>query len=140
MSQLYAILNTREVKDKETVGELRLFREDNELFSCVTLELPYRDNERSISCIPPGNYTVEHRYSETYGNHFLVKGVENRSYILIHYGNYYTNTEGCILVGEELKDIDNNGLVDITNSRNTLEDFVNAVPRQESFALRIKRT
>ena len=41
--------------DKSTIGKLYL---NGEMF-CDTLELPYRDNQRSISCIPDGEYKVK---------------------------------------------------------------------------------
>lgn len=53
-----------------------------------TLELPWRDNKQRLSCIPKGTYKVVRRNSSKYGNHFHVTSVQNRSYILIHFGNY----------------------------------------------------
>ena len=72
-----------------------------------TGELPWRDNKRNLSCIPPGNYTVGLRSSPKYGNVYEVKRVPERSYILFHQGNfcgdkslgYRTNVQGCILLG-----------------------------------------
>jgi len=73
-------------------------------FSCKTLELPWRNNENQISCIPPGTYNVEIRRSNKFGKTYWVKEVPNRSYILIHSGNYAgdktkgfkTHVQGCI--------------------------------------------
>lgn len=81
-----------------------------------TLELPYRDNQRRISCIPHGKYKCVKRVSQKYGHHWHVLDVENRSLILIHSGNFHTHTLGCILVGFGTKDINNNGLCDVTRS------------------------
>jgi hypothetical protein len=39
---------------KSTIGELFLNGEK----MCDTLELPYKDNQRSISCIPAGEYSA----------------------------------------------------------------------------------
>ena len=44
--------------DESTIGELFV---NGERF-CDTLELPYRDNQRSVSCIPIGEYSVRLRY------------------------------------------------------------------------------
>ena len=44
--------------DESTIGELFI---NGERF-CNTLELPYRDNQRSVSCIPTGDYKVRMRY------------------------------------------------------------------------------
>ena len=86
--------------DESTIGELFI---DGERF-CDTLELPYRDNQRSISCIPIGSYKVRMRYPRESATrdylHLLVQDVKDRSYILFHRGNTAKDTRGCILVGQ----------------------------------------
>ena len=85
--------------DNSTIGELFLNGEK----MCDTLELPYRDNQRSISCIPLGEYKVRLRYPRESATrdylHLLVQDVKDRSYILFHRGNSAKDTRGCILVG-----------------------------------------
>jgi hypothetical protein len=85
--------------DKSTIGELFL----NDEFMCDTLENPYINNERNISCIPEGQYSVRLRTAEESATrdylHLLVKDVPNRDYILFHIGNSAKDTSGCILVG-----------------------------------------
>ena len=82
-----------------TIGNLYL---DGE-WLCDTLELPYIDNQRSISCIPAGQYEVRMRYPRESATrdyiHLLVKDVPERDYILFHIGNSAKDTRGCILVG-----------------------------------------
>ena len=89
-----------EFTDKSTVGKLFL---DGEMF-CYTLELPYLDNQRSISCIPEGQYKVRLRTAKESATrdylHLLVKDVKDRTYILFHRGNTSKDTRGCILVGQ----------------------------------------
>ena len=74
---------------------------------CDTLELPYLDNQRRISCIPEGEYPVRIRLPRESATrdymHLLVKDVPNRDYILFHIGNFPKNTKGCILVGQSRK-------------------------------------
>ena len=86
--------------DKSTLGKLFL---NGELF-CQTLELPYLDNQRSISCIPEGEYKVRLRTAKESATrdylHLLVQDVKGRSYILVHIGNFPKDTKGCILVGQ----------------------------------------
>jgi hypothetical protein len=62
-----------------------------------TIELPWNDNKRNISCIPEGTYEVETRYSKRFQNHLLVIGVTNRRLILFHPANdALKELEGCI--------------------------------------------
>ena len=86
--------------EKSTLG--RLFVNGEEF--CDTLELPYRDNQRSISCIPAGEYKVRLRLARESATrnylHLLVQDVPNRTYILFHRGNTAKDTRGCILVGQ----------------------------------------
>ena len=86
--------------EESTIGELFL---NGERF-CDTLELPYRDNQRSISCIPAGEYKVRLRLPRESATrdyiHLIVKDVPNRSHILFHIGNTAKDTIPCILVGQ----------------------------------------
>jgi hypothetical protein len=67
------------------------------LLICRTIELPWRDNQKLRSCIPEGRYELVKRYSPRYGWHLLVKGVPNRSFILIHAANdARRELKGCI--------------------------------------------
>jgi len=86
-----------------------------------TLELPWKDNQRNISRIPNGIYDVVKRNSKKFGDHFHVLNVPNRSYILLHSGNFYIDIRGCTLVGEGLKDINKDGLVDVISSRDEMK-------------------
>jgi hypothetical protein len=85
--------------EKSTIGELFLNGER----MCDTLENPWQDNQRNISCIPEGVYPVRLRLPRESATrdylHLLVEDVENRSYILFHRGNSAKDTSGCILVG-----------------------------------------
>ena len=64
---------------------------------CHTIELPWQDNARQISCIPEGKYFIEKRYSSKYRWHLAVKQVPQRDYILFHPANHaLTELKGCI--------------------------------------------
>ena len=82
-----------------TIGELFL----NEERMCDTLELPWKDNKQSVSCIPAGQYKVRLRLPRESATreyvHLLIQDVKDRSYILFHRGNSAKDTRGCILVG-----------------------------------------
>jgi len=56
-------------------------------FICQTIELPWKENQRSISCIPEDRYELIARTSEKFQHHFLLTNVTDRSLILIHPAN-----------------------------------------------------
>jgi hypothetical protein len=99
------------------------------LFSCFTMELPWRNNERKVSCIPPGRYQVVHRKSPKYGDHFHILNVPNRDLILIHQANYARQLQGCIGVGKNRMDIDRDGKTDITDSVATMKKLLELIPK-----------
>ncbi len=73
----------------------------------VTLEDPWRDNERMISCIPQGKYTIKRHKSPKFGNTFIVDNVPQRDHILFHAGNTHKDTHGCILLGLQFGKLNN---------------------------------
>jgi hypothetical protein len=101
-----------------------------------TIELEWKNNARRISCIPIGTYTVVKRTSNKYGQHFHLINVPGRDMILIHSGNYYSDSLGCIIVGDKHTDIDGDGLVDVVNSKATLSRMFTTFP--DRFKLVIK--
>ena len=122
------ILNRLTENRHQTLGHFYLYDREQQLFDCVVLELADRGNQRSISRICGGEYLCVRRNSKKYGSHFILKDVEGRDMILIHFGNYYTDTRGCILFGRSFGDINKDGLKDITSSRNTIREFMDIAP------------
>jgi hypothetical protein len=82
-----------------TIGELL---DDKGKHICFTLELPWRNNQRNVSCVPEGVHKITRRFTATRGWHLQVH-VPDRSFILIHIGNDAddrdgtTDSAGCIL-------------------------------------------
>ena len=98
--KLINLLLIRDTFSKNSViGELFLNGER----MCDTLENPWKDNQRNISCIPEGEYKVRLRLPRESATrnyiHLLVQDVPNRDWILFHRGNTSKDTRGCILVG-----------------------------------------
>ena len=85
--------------EESTLGELFINGER----ICDTLERPYFNNLKNISCIPEGNYKVRLRLPRESATrnyvHLLVQEVPDRDWILFHRGNTAKDTSGCILVG-----------------------------------------
>ena len=67
-----------------------------------TLELPWRDNKRGVSCIPEGTYECKLSMSPSRGYPvYWLQNVPGRQDVQIHIGNFPKDIRGCILVGEE---------------------------------------
>lgn len=116
--------------DHQTLGKFYLYDDDNnEVFKCETLELPWKNNEISESCVPVGDYSVKPRTSQKFKNHYILENTTPRELILIHFGNYHTDIRGCILVGKKRTDLNGDGCLDITNSRATLEEILKLAPK-----------
>ncbi len=129
-------LNRISKTDHQCLGVFTIFDQHGfPFFECRTVELPDRDNQRLISCIPEGEYWVEKRYSSKYGDHFHVKGVPNRDLILLHNANYVEQLLGCVAVGLAHTDINGDGYRDVTRSKQTLKDLNKELP--DRFKLKI---
>jgi hypothetical protein len=110
---------------------------------CKTLELPWKDNKRRISCIPEGDYQVtkeqpipandpsgrrERKYI-----HFRIHNVSRRDGILIHRGTKPPHSKGCIVVGMSFT---SSSLPELVDSKTALDLLANVLP--EGFILTIK--
>jgi len=115
---------------QQTTGYGVLFDGGKTYMYFSTLELSYKGNQKNISCIPKGKYICKVRESEKYGLHLHVQNVPNRSFILFHYGNYNTNTKGCILVGEKFAKLNKDSNFDVTNSRNTMKKLMSFIDNE----------
>ena len=64
---------------------------------CHTIELPWRDNRRNISCIPEGHYRLAFTRSNRHGLRLKGLAVPKRDGILIHAANNaLAELQGCI--------------------------------------------
>jgi hypothetical protein len=64
---------------------------------CNTIELPWKNNETRVSCIPEGKYFIKKRYSQKFQWHLEIENVQNRSLILFHpANNSLQELNGCI--------------------------------------------
>jgi hypothetical protein len=93
-------LNRMIFTDKSTLGELWL---DGKLF-CYTLEPTCRAHQKPAPehlAIPAKRYLVNVQYSNKFGKKMpTLVDVPDRTHILIHPGNFPSDTEGCLLVGQ----------------------------------------
>lgn len=113
-----------------------------ENFMCHTLELPWRDNQRNISSIPPGEYPAVIRSSPRFGRVYWIQEVPDRTFILIHSGNwagdtklgYKSHVNGCIILGQRFGTL--SGQWAVLNSRVTVRRFMDKMA-DRPFTLKI---
>lgn len=102
----------------------KLYHDDK--FLCYTLEpSPFANHP----CISIGTYPIFKNYPSSHFGLVPCVRVPERSGILIHCGNFYTNTLGCILVGMSYSK--KNGHYYITDSKKALDcltHYLNAHP------------
>lgn len=123
----------------QTEGVLYLLNSKKQIiFESKTLELPWRNNEKRISCIPAGKYVAKTHSSPKFGRSLWLQDVEDRSEILVHVGNYHTDILGCILVGNEFRDINKDGQMDVLNSRNTMNEILKLIGSQKEIEIDIR--
>ena len=121
-----------------TIGRLE---DENGMKICDTLEPTWRDykgGELKIprkSAIPEGTYRVVTTYSLRFRKYLpLLVGVPGFEGVRIHAGNTNRDTEGCILVGQNLK------VGKVLWSRITLEKLMKLIENEKEIYLTIKNT
>ena len=109
-------------QDKQTLGAGFLHSKSLDvLMEFKTVELPWLNNQKYISCITPGTYIGIKHDSPKFGMCIWIQNVPGRSEILIHPANYWHDLRGCAGPGEEHKQIDGDGYLDVTNSVDTMK-------------------
>ena len=121
-----------------TIG--RLTTEGGEKI-CDSLEPTWRDykaGEKKVpgkSAIPEGSYRVVVTKSQRFGKYLpLLVGVPGFEGVRIHSGNTSRDTEGCILVGQNLQ------VGKVLWSRIALEKLMELIKNEKKISLTIKNT
>jgi len=133
----YKVILERQNADLvQTLGTFYIVNEADRIqFKCWALELPSLKNIRNKSRIPAGNYELIKRWSKKFGDHLFIKDVENRSFILVHSGNTYLDTRGCILVGDDLGYVNRDSHLDVLHSKDTLEEILKLLPKKTTIMI-----
>ena len=104
-----------------TLGELRF-----ETRVWYTIERPWLDNKPSVSCIPPGYFTMVRANSPRFstdpayqGKLWEISTVQQRTHILLHVANYSRDLAGCVGLGTGLM----GDLAGVSHSRTACTDF-----------------
>lgn len=133
------LLIKRIYQEKETIGKMVVVEQGKAMFNCVCLELPNKNNQRQISCIPEGFYPAKKEHHPKFGKVFRLSSVPNRDGVLVHKGNYAAgvkvDTKGCILPGMGLSDLNKDGNLDVFNSTVAMDKLFAILP--DSFLIEI---
>jgi Family of unknown function (DUF5675) len=121
----------------ETLGSI--YAPDGSLV-CKTMELAWKDNKRSISCIPEGAYKVikQPPKEDRDYSYFRLPNVPGRSGILIHRITYVKDLKGCIGTGSRHLDLNKDGVPDMVESGKKLQWMVDNLPDQFTLTIRKK--
>lgn len=129
----------KRVSTDDKFGTFGVMIEDNIPFA-LTLELPWKNNERKISCIPATQegilYICVRVTSPKFGNVFQVMSVPGRDHILLHSGNTYKDIEGCIIVAEQFEYL--GGIPAVTSSKKGFSEFMSRAGSANAIELLIK--
>lgn len=124
----------------ETLGHGTLYINDLPKFDFCTLERPNLHNKSNVSSIPQGVYDVEKiRRGSNGKKSLLLYDTGPRTEILIHAGNYYDDTAGCILVGNRFSDSDKDGIYDVINSNDTMNMLFDLIPDNANIRVHIEK-
>lgn len=94
---------------------------------CLTLERPFLYNIRNKSCIPLGKYHCVYHVGKSKEG-YLLRGVSDRSGIMIHAGNTLSDTSGCILLGKSL-----NLYGELEHSREAIKLFEKTLAKKDFY-------
>jgi hypothetical protein len=113
-----------------TLGNCTIYKEVNDpwgyipLFTCVSLERGWHNNEPNISCIPVGKYDCVLEHSPKFNKQLWeIYGVEGRTETKFHSANYWHELNGCIALGTQTLFLDSDKEYDVTNSKRTMDLF-----------------
>jgi len=126
-------LRTISLRADNTFGVLL----DGDLPFCVTVERPWLNNAKGVSCIPAGVYLCKRVNSPKFGNTFEVTGVPNRDAILLHKGNLASDSHGCIILGEAFDPI--KGEDGVAHSGDAFAEFLRRTTGLDEFTLNVIR-
>ena len=100
-----------------------------------TLERPWLDNQRGVSCIPAGLYLCIPDYAGKFQN-WVFDYVPDRDNIEWHRGNFVRDSNGCVLVGMTCQSLPDR--LAVFNSKKAIARMKQIIGRDKSFYLEIR--
>lgn len=139
MDRTIILLRNNNRNKFQSLGRLKVVSGDGTtLYSENSLERGWLDNKQMESCVPANTYRIVLEWSNRFKK-FLweIKGVPNRSECKIHAANYWNQLNGCIALGLGLADINGDGLLDVTRSKDAMKSFHAAMGEQTEAIIHI---
>jgi hypothetical protein len=124
----------------QTTGEFTVLEhiEGDVLFKCKSLERGWHNNKPFFSCIPPApneskiyKWKVVSPSNNIPYNHIHILDVPDRTAIKVHRANYYEQLHGCIAVGKDLRYINKDDILDLTDSKVTMDALMASLTSEE---------
>ncbi len=112
--------------DVAIYGILTITEGDNVIFVCLTIE----NKDKSF---PVGKYPLKLEYSPRFKAHLWeLYGIQGRGEIKIHVANFWHQLDGCIGVGRISQDLNQDAILDLSQSKIALEDFMVTMQDQKT--------
>ena len=105
--------------------------EGNQQMNLWTVERPWQNNSKFVSCIPDGEYGVMAFDSTDHPGCWVITPVPGRTGILIHPGNSVEDVQGCIAPGQRQEG------QKVYNSRAAMRMLNFVMPRNEQHTIQI---
>lgn len=123
MDEINKIVIYRDYQEKQTAGQAYLESyKGTRFFEFKTLELPFLWNRPMESCVIANTYPLIFEFSGKFGRYlYELYGTPGRSECKFHTANYVREMNGCIAPGKYHTDMDNDGIIDVANSGDTLD-------------------
>lgn len=136
------ILTRNKFRSDGVFGDLT---EDNGKLVAYTLEHGYSNGNAFVPKLPDGNYSCRrgaHKLEHMTSNFetFEVENVPGHTNILFHVGNYNRDSDGCILLGTEIKDScpQANTTLMVANSKVAFASFMKLMAGVNEFSLSVR--
>lgn len=111
--------------NKQSSGICTIYNADRfPLFTALSLERGWRDNETNISCLPFGKHPLVLEYSDRFKKDLWeIKDTGKRSECKFHSASFWFDLNGCISLGVKYKYINNDNYFDLSYSRFAMDRF-----------------
>lgn len=117
--------------DVAIYGILTVTEGDNVIFVCLTIE-------NKAKSFPVGKYPLKLEYSPRFKTDLWeLYGIQGRGEIKVHVANFWNQLDGCIGVGRISQDLNQDAILDLSQSRIALEDFMVTMQDQKTAEINV---